>query len=272
MHTYTWLFRFCMCNILYLENAHRYTWCFRFNTCNILNLESAHRYTWCFRFQQIFNILIMGSGHTYSLLFRFHISNIHCIWQLHKHTLYLASVHTYTWLLTFHICNMLNLFMEGYFSYCINLRSLPDAWRRVLDLTPYKDLLNVNPYNFICYCNMLLEIFETKCMNVNILHCMNFVVVWIYVATIDWVSYNLNRCPDRSCFPRTIITRVLNCGLKDFCSSGVEGADKDISSSRMKIPKMASVVGILGHLASKHSQDIRKALTNLFEVGIISFY
>jgi len=36
--------------------------------------------------------------------------------------------------------------------------------------------------------------------------------------------------------------------------------------ARKKIPKMASVVGILGHLASKHQQDIRKALMALFEV------
>ncbi|BFZ06008.1 hypothetical protein BsWGS_09047 [Bradybaena similaris] len=81
----------------------------------------------------------------------------------------------------------------------------------------------------------------------------------------DWVVAHIG-----SCFPRTIITRVLNCGLKDFCSSGVEGAEKDISSSRMKIPKMASVVGILGHLASKHSQDIRKALSSLFEASLQS--
>ena len=62
-----------------------------------------------------------------------------------------------------------------------------------------------------------------------------------------------------------IITRVLNCGLKDFCSAETDPAGRDVSA-RMKIPKMASVVGILGHLASKHGQDIRHALMNLFEV------
>ena len=36
-----------------------------------------------------------------------------------------------------------------------------------------------------------------------------------------------------------------------------------------KIPKMGSVVGILGHLASKHSQDIRAALMKLFQVFIV---
>ena len=68
-----------------------------------------------------------------------------------------------------------------------------------------------------------------------------------------------------SCFPTTIITRVLNCGLKDFCSAGRDATDRD-QGARKKIPKMASVVGILGHLASKHQQDIRKALMALFEV------
>lgn len=68
-----------------------------------------------------------------------------------------------------------------------------------------------------------------------------------------------------SCFPTTIITRVLNCGLKDFCSVDKELPERD-TGSRKKIPKMASVVGILGHLASKHRQDIRGALMALFEV------
>ncbi|CAL1542731.1 unnamed protein product [Lymnaea stagnalis] len=86
-----------------------------------------------------------------------------------------------------------------------------------------------------------------------------------YSPYFDWVVAHIG-----SCFPRTIITRVLNCGLKDFCNSGVDGTEKDIGTSRNKVPKMASVVGILGHLAAKHSQDIRKALMALFEASIHS--
>ncbi|XP_005098705.1 integrator complex subunit 5 [Aplysia californica] len=89
-----------------------------------------------------------------------------------------------------------------------------------------------------------------------------------YSPHFDWVVAHIG-----SCFPRTIITRVLNCGLKDFCSSGVDGQDKDMGGGgggRNKVPKMASVVGILGHLASKHSQDIRKALMSLFEASVRS--
>ncbi|XP_055898404.1 integrator complex subunit 5-like [Biomphalaria glabrata] len=86
-----------------------------------------------------------------------------------------------------------------------------------------------------------------------------------YSPHFDWVVAHIG-----SCFPRTIITRVLNCGLKDYCTGSVDGSDKDASSSRMKVPKMASVVGILGHLAAKHSQDIRKALMALFEASLHS--
>ena len=52
------------------------------------------------------------------------------------------------------------------------------------------------------------------------------------------------------------------CGLKDYCHHGNRG---DVAMDE-KIPKMGSVVGILGHLASKHSQDIRAALMKLFQV------
>lgn len=56
------------------------------------------------------------------------------------------------------------------------------------------------------------------------------------------------------------------CGLKDFCQHSKKSPDNEMMAEE-KIPKMASVVGILGHLASKHSQDIRMALMKLFEVS-----
>ncbi|XP_012524934.1 integrator complex subunit 5 isoform X2 [Monomorium pharaonis] len=68
----------------------------------------------------------------------------------------------------------------------------------------------------------------------------------------DWVVAHVG-----SCFPNTVITRVLSCGLKDFCAMGYE--------HNVKNPKLNSVVGILGHLAGSHFKDIRKALLNLFE-------
>ena len=48
------------------------------------------------------------------------------------------------------------------------------------------------------------------------------------------------------------------CGLKEYNNSQTETKDEK--------QKVASVVGILGHLASQHSHDIRKALMTLFKV------
>lgn len=46
--------------------------------------------------------------------------------------------------------------------------------------------------------------------------------------------------------------------MKDFCAKGSIG-------SSSKSAKLNSVVGILGHLASSHFIDIRKALLELFQ-------
>ena len=53
------------------------------------------------------------------------------------------------------------------------------------------------------------------------------------------------------------------CGLKEYSSSQSEAKDEK--------QKLASVVGILGHLASQHSHDIRNALMTLFKVNSLSF-
>lgn len=57
------------------------------------------------------------------------------------------------------------------------------------------------------------------------------------------------------------------CGLKDFRQHSNRGGDIEMAEN--KTPKMASVVGILGHLANKHGQDIRNALMKLFEVILL---
>ncbi|CAI9716921.1 Hypothetical predicted protein [Octopus vulgaris] len=81
-----------------------------------------------------------------------------------------------------------------------------------------------------------------------------------YSPHFDWFVAHIG-----SCFPMTIISRVLMCGLKDFCTH----RSKRPSSVQMvpdkKIPKLASVVCILGHLASKHCHSIRKSLMSLFQ-------
>lgn len=72
----------------------------------------------------------------------------------------------------------------------------------------------------------------------------------------DWVVAHVG-----SCFPNTVITRVLSCGLKDFCQY------KSIETGS-KAPKLVSVVGILSHLAGSHFTDIRSALLELFSWSV----
>ncbi|XP_071385286.1 integrator complex subunit 5 [Centroberyx affinis] len=81
----------------------------------------------------------------------------------------------------------------------------------------------------------------------------------------DWVVAHIG-----SAFPGTIISRVLACGLKDFCSHGtkdqglgVMGGDKG-----SRVPKIGSVVGILGHLAAHHSDSIRRELLRMFQESL----
>ncbi|XP_008210247.1 integrator complex subunit 5 [Nasonia vitripennis] len=70
----------------------------------------------------------------------------------------------------------------------------------------------------------------------------------------DWVVAHVG-----SCFPNVVITRVLSCGLKDFCAlKNSERKDKKMDQ------KLNSVVGILTHLAGSHFYDIRTALLDLF--------
>ena len=54
-------------------------------------------------------------------------------------------------------------------------------------------------------------------------------------------------------------------GLEDYYIHGSSHSTVTTSSEE-KIPKMASVVGILGHLAGHHSRDIQLALLTLFQV------
>ncbi|KFP26324.1 Integrator complex subunit 5, partial [Colius striatus] len=78
----------------------------------------------------------------------------------------------------------------------------------------------------------------------------------------DWVVAHIG-----SSFPNTIINRVLSCGLKDFCTHGASQSGElwfPSPSPDKRVPKIASVVGILGHLASRHSANIKQELLKLF--------
>lgn len=80
-----------------------------------------------------------------------------------------------------------------------------------------------------------------------------------YSPHFDWVVAHIG-----SCFPKTIVNRVLMCGLKDFCHGDQQQAGSTATTDE-KIPKMTSVVGILGHLAGHHGRNIRDALLSLFQ-------
>ncbi|XP_053824031.1 integrator complex subunit 5 [Vidua chalybeata] len=78
----------------------------------------------------------------------------------------------------------------------------------------------------------------------------------------DWVVAHVG-----SSFPGTIISRVLSCGLKDFCAHG-GGAGGEAAGADKRAPKIASVVGILGHLASRHAGSIKQELLRMFHESL----
>ncbi|NWZ88701.1 INT5 protein, partial [Poecile atricapillus] len=84
----------------------------------------------------------------------------------------------------------------------------------------------------------------------------------------DWVVAHVG-----SSFPGTIISRVLSCGLKDFCAHGGGGAGGEAAAAPgaagdKRVPKIASVVGILGHLASRHAGSIKQELLRMFHESL----
>lgn len=80
----------------------------------------------------------------------------------------------------------------------------------------------------------------------------------------DFIHFDGLSSHVRSCFPTTIITRVLLCGLKDYyqhMSGQTDGAHEN---------KMSSVVGILSHMAVQHANDVHHAIWKLFQVSEMS--
>lgn len=109
-----------------------------------------------------------------------------------------------------------------------------------------------------CKSTRILIDITTKClsnlMNSDTEACINALLDTSvqHSPNFDWVVAHVG-----SCFPNTVITRVLSCGLQDFCKN------KSYEEC-CENPKLKSVVGILGHLASSHAADIRKAIVEIF--------
>ncbi|NXC23349.1 INT5 protein, partial [Corythaeola cristata] len=67
--------------------------------------------------------------------------------------------------------------------------------------------------------------------------------------------------------------RVLSCALKEFCAAGGAGGaggagEPSLFSGAVAAPKMASVVGILGHLAARHAGSIKQEVLRLFHESL----
>uniref|UniRef100_A0A8C3XRX6 Integrator complex subunit 5 n=1 Tax=Chelydra serpentina TaxID=8475 RepID=A0A8C3XRX6_CHESE len=115
----------------------------------------------------------------------------------------------------------------------------------------------------------LMDIY-TQCLSSMISTCPDACVDALLDTSVqhsphfDWVVAHIG-----SSFPNTIISRVLSCGLKDFCVHGAAPVDLLFPTAADKrVPKIASVVGILGHLASRHSDSIKQELLRMFHESL----
>ncbi|CAG9762733.1 unnamed protein product [Ceutorhynchus assimilis] len=118
-----------------------------------------------------------------------------------------------------------------------------------------------------CRATRTLVDINTKCLS-SLIHSNTEACISALLDTsvkhsphFDWVVAHVG-----SCFPNTVITRVLSVGLKDFCQDR-RGFDEVQNS-----PKLKSVVGILGHLAGSHARDIRNALIEIFQWSLIETF
>ncbi|XP_048450678.1 integrator complex subunit 5 [Rhincodon typus] len=117
---------------------------------------------------------------------------------------------------------------------------------------------------------VLMEIY-VQCLSSMISSCPDACVDSLLDTSVqhsphfDWVVAHIG-----SSFPNTIISRVLSCGLKDFCMHGASSVVDPLfpSLADKRVPKMASVVGILGHLATRHSDSIRQELLLMFHESL----
>lgn len=105
--------------------------------------------------------------------------------------------------------------------------------------------------------NALLGMFYSYFLRMQIIFYFHFSETSVkHSPNFDWVVAHVG-----SCFPNTVITRVLSCGLKDFSKN-------KFYEQSCNAPKLKSVVGILGHLAGSHANDIRTAIVEMFQVNI----
>lgn len=118
-----------------------------------------------------------------------------------------------------------------------------------MDCRSTRTLIDITTQCLTCVMNTDSETWMNALLDTSVKHSPHF----------DWVVAHVG-----SCFPNTVITKVLSCGLKDFCQH------KSIETGK-QAPKLSSVVGILGHLAASHFEDIRTALLELFAWSLLPY-
>lgn len=104
-----------------------------------------------------------------------------------------------------------------------------------------RTLVDITTQCFQCLIDTNTEACVSALLETSVAHSPNF----------DWVVALVG-----SCFSKTVITRILVLGLRDY---SVKTSDRSGKSAKMK-----SVVGILGHLGVGNFADVRSALLELF--------
>ncbi|XP_036404190.1 integrator complex subunit 5 [Megalops cyprinoides] len=152
--------------------------------------------------------------------------------------------------------------------------------------TPHSSSLN-EPLQLWMSCSATRSLMESysQCLAAMLAWCPDACVDALLDTSVqhsphfDWVVAHIG-----SAFPGTIISRVLACGLKDFCAHGYPGAPTSspetpgrqtppphttaVVEKSSRVPKIGSVVGILGHLAARHSDSIKKELLRMFQESL----
>lgn len=132
---------------------------------------------------------------------------------------------------------------RAHVSVSAGLNEILQLW---MDCRSTRTLIDITTQCLTNLMNSDSETWMNALLDTSVKHSPNF----------DWVVAHVG-----SCFPNTVITRVLSCGLKDFC----QYKSIEIGS---KAPKLMSVVGILSHLAGSHFADIQSALLELFSWSV----
>ncbi|XP_013776240.1 integrator complex subunit 5-like [Limulus polyphemus] len=131
--------------------------------------------------------------------------------------------------------------------------NFPEVLQLWMSCHPTRTLMNLTTQSLSILIESDPDVCIDSLLEISVQHSPHF----------DWVVAHIG-----SCFPQTIISRVIACGLKDFCMHQ-DAQQKGNLSSEKNVPRLTSVVGILGHLAGTYGTEIQKALFELFQESFV---